>query len=110
MKVDTKGHTILIKDTEDDMLVFLEKVSQQHTSYQDYNLILDLSHDKSVTKTKIKSFSELAKKHKSGNKSFVIVAENLDFNAIEASLLVVPTVLEAHDIIDIEEIERDLGF
>ena len=40
----------------------------------------------------------------------MIVAENIDFNDVPASLLVVPTLLEAHDMIEMEEIERDLGF
>jgi hypothetical protein len=45
-----------------------------------------------------------------GKKSFIIVAENIDFNSVPKSLVVVPSVLEAHDIIDMDEIERDLGF
>jgi hypothetical protein len=48
--------------------------------------------------------------HSKGKKSFVIVAENIDFNALPKSLVVVPSILEAHDIIDMDEIERDLGF
>jgi hypothetical protein len=110
MKVDLKGHTIVIKDTEGDSLVFLEKVTNQHESFKHQNLILDLTHDKTTTIASVKAFSELSKIHKKGKKSFVIVAENIDFNAVPKSLLVVPSVLEAHDIIEMEEIERDLGF
>jgi hypothetical protein len=55
-------------------------------------------------------FSDLSKLHKKGKKSFVMVAENIDFNAVPKALVVVPSVLEAHDIIEMEEIERDLGF
>ena len=36
--------------------------------------------------------------------------ENIDYNAVSSNLIVVPTLLEAHDIIEMEEIERDLGF
>ena len=110
MKVDLKGHTIVIKDTEGDSLVFLEKVTNQHESFKHQNLILDLTHDKTTTIASIKAFSELSKIHKKGKKSFVIVAENIDFNAVPKAILVVPSVLEAHDIIEMEEIERDLGF
>ena len=110
MKVDTKGHTIIIKDTEGNAVAFLEKVSSQHASFKNHNLVLDVTHDKTADVKAIKSFSELSKKHKKGKKSFVIVAENVDFNDIPSSLLVVPTLLEAHDMIDMEEIERDLGF
>ena len=110
MKVDVKGHITVIKDTEGDSIAFLEKVTNQHASYKHQNLILDLTHDNTTTITSIKAFYELSKIHKKGKKSFVIVAENIDFNAIPKSLVVVPSVLEAHDIIEMEEIERDLGF
>lgn len=110
MKVDTKGHTIIIKDTEGNAAAFLEKVSNQYTSFKDHNLILDISHDKTVDIKAIKTFSDLSKKHKKAKRSFVIVAENIDFNDVPSAMLVVPTLLEAHDMIEMEEIERDLGF
>lgn len=110
MKVDVKGHTTVIKDTQGDSVAFLEKVTTQHESYKHQNLILDVTHDKTTTIVSIKAFSELSKLHKKGKKSFVIVAEKIDFNAVPKALVVVPSVLEAHDIIEMEEIERDLGF
>ena len=110
MKVDHKGHTIIIKDTEGNTDKFLKKVEDQYNSFKDANLVLDISHDKSVTKECLKDFMELAKKYKKAKKSFVIVAEDIDFNDLPKSLLVVPTLLEAHDLIEMEEIERDLGF
>jgi hypothetical protein len=58
----------------------------------------------------IKLFSNLSKTHKKGKKSFVLVASAIDFNAVPTQLTVVPSVQEAHDIIEMEEIERDLGF
>ena len=50
------------------------------------------------------------KQHKKGKKSFVIVTSDFDYNAVPDKLTVVPSLLEAHDIIEMEEIERDLGF
>lgn len=110
MKVDTKGHTTTIKDTEGNVVAFLEKIKSQYNSFKDYNLILDISRDETVNIKTIKLFSEISKIHKKAKKSFVIVAENIDFNDVPNSLLVVPTILEAHDMIEMEEIERDLGF
>src|SRR5689334_248076 len=102
MKVDTKGHTTIIKDTEGDVAAFLEKISNQHPSYKDHNLILDITHDKSVDVEAIKSFADLSEAHRNGKKSFVIVAENINFNDIPDELVVVPTLLEAHDMIEME--------
>jgi hypothetical protein len=110
MKVLVKGHTTVLKDTQGDFQLFLNNITNQHESYKHQNLILDVTHDKSTTIQSIKAFTELSKMHCKGKKSFVIVAKNIDFNAVPKSLVVVPSVLEAQDIIDMDEIERDLGF
>jgi hypothetical protein len=110
MKVLVKGHTTVLKDTQGDFQLFLDNITNQHESYKHQNLILDVTHDKSTTIQSIKAFTELSKMHCKGKKSFVIVAENIDFNAVPKSLVVVPSVLEAQDIIAMDEIERDLGF
>ena len=110
MKVEIKGHTTIIKDTEGNSEVFLQKVTDQFNTYKENNLVLDISHDKSVDIKSIKNFVDLAKKFKKQKKSFVIVAEGIDFNEVPHTLHVVPTLLEAHDLIEMEEIERDLGF
>lgn len=110
MKVDQKGHTTVIRDTQGDVLSFLEKVTHEHNSFKSQNLILDITHDKNVTLKEVKLFSDLSKLHKKVKKSFVLVANEIDFNAVPSRLVVVPSLQEAHDIIEMEEIERDLGF
>lgn len=110
MKVEQKGHTTTIRDTQGNAQMFLEKLTQAYQSYKNTHLILDVTHDKTITNKEIKSFSALSKLHKKAKKSFVIVAQDIDFNAVPVDLAVVPTLVEAHDIIALEEIERDLGF
>ena len=110
MKVEQKGHTTILRDTQGNINNFLEKVTREHNSFKNQNLILDITHDKDVTIKDIKTFLDLSKLHKKGKKSFVLVAENIDFNDVPTKILVVPSLLEAHDIIEMEEIERDLGF
>ena len=58
----------------------------------------------------IKLFLDMTKTHQNGKKSLVLVADTINFNEVPAKLTVVPTILEAHDIIEMDEIERDLGF
>jgi hypothetical protein len=110
MKVDHKGHSTIIKNTQYSTADFLTKVTHEYNSFKTQNLILDLSHDKNLTMKDIKSFADLTKLHKKGKKSLVLVTDVIDFNSVPISVMVVPTVLEAHDIIEMEEIERDLGF
>ncbi|MEQ3661976.1 MAG: ribonuclease Z [Flavobacterium sp.] len=110
MKVEQRGHTTIIKETKGDIHTFIENISNQYTSYSNQNLILDITHDNSINENDLNSFKELSKKHIKAKKSFVIVADNIDFNNIPNSITVVPSVLEAQDIIEMDEIERDLGF
>jgi len=110
MKVEQKGHTTIIKDTNGQTAEFLIKLTHEYNSYKNSNLILDLSHDKNLKMDDVKSFTELIKSHKKQKKSIVLVADSLNFNAVPKNIILVPTILEAHDIIEMEEIERDLGF
>jgi hypothetical protein len=54
-------------------------------------------------------FSQYKEKQKKNNKSFVIVGSGISFDEIIDKLVVVPTLTEAKDIIELENIERDLG-
>ena len=110
MKVDQKGHTVTIKDTQGDFNGFVEKVTQQFKTFEKQNIIIDLTSDSNLSENDLKLFLPLSKQQKKAKISFVIVVEELDFNSISDKLTVVPSLLEAHDIIEMEEIERDLGF
>ena len=110
MKVDQKGHTVTIKDTQGDLVSFLMKVTHEYKTFQKDNIIIDISHYNDLSVKDINSFLKLSKVHRKSKKSFVVVASNVDFNDFSDKLIVVPTPLEARDIIEMEEIERDLGF
>jgi hypothetical protein len=110
MKVEQKGHTIVIKDTNYNVTSLIDKVTKDYSSYQNKNLIIDISQNKDISLKEIKLFSELAKTHKKNKKTLVIVVNDIDFNSVPQIITVVPSQLEAHDIIELEEIERDLGF
>lgn len=110
MKVDKKGHTTIIKETKGDIVWFLENLTHEFHNFKNDNLIIDVSHDKNVILNDLLNFKDLANQHKNAKKSFVIVAENIDFNDVPEYIHIVPSLLEAHDIIEMEEIERDLGF
>ena len=110
MKVEEKGHTVIIKDTHKDINSFRDKITAEYNSYKEKNIVLDVSHDESITLKDVLGFKFLSGKHRKAKKSFVIVVSDLDFNDVPDEMIVVPTVLEATDIIEMEEIERDLGF
>jgi hypothetical protein len=110
MKVEQKGHTAVLKETKGDVNAFAENITNQYATYGKLNLILDITHDSKIVLKDLVIFKDLAKKHKAVKKSLVIVAQDIDFDETPSYLVVVPSVLEAHDIIEMDEIERDLGF
>lgn len=110
MKVEQKGHTVIIKDTQGDFISFRLKLTHEYKTFQKHNIIVDVTPHKILTVKEIDSFLPLSKTHKKSKKSFIIVASELDFNAVSHKLAVVRSLQEAHDIIEMEEIERDLGF
>lgn len=110
MKVDQKDHSITVKDTQGDFTAFLMKLTHQHKTFEKHNLIIDLLSHKDLSLNNIKLLLPLSKQHKKGKKSFVVVISDIDYNAVPDEIVVVPSLLEAHDIIEMEEIERDLGF
>jgi len=110
MKVDQKGHTTTIKDTKGITAEFLTGVTTQYNSFKDKNLVLDLSKDSAITLQDVLAFLPLSNKHRDAKKSFVLVVPGFDYDDAPDEMVIVPTILEAHDLIEMEEIERDLGF
>ena len=110
MKIDQKEHTITIRDTQGDLTSFLMKVTHQYKTFENHNIVIDLLMYKDLSTNDIKLFMPLSKQHKKSKMSFVVVTSDFDYNAVPDKLTVVPSLLEAHDIIEMEEIERDLGF
>lgn len=110
MKVEEKGHTVTFKDTQGDITSFNEKVNNDYKRHKDKNIIIDLSQYGALKLNEVLPFLSLSNKHRKSKKSFVLVVNDFDFNDAPEEMIIVPTVLEAHDIIEMEEIERDLGF
>lgn len=111
MKVEQNGHTTIIRDTKLDLPIFIDAITSQRLTLIKNNVIIDLHNYPELYVKDVLLFAEIAKDFKKNKKSLVIVAcSTFDFNANTKKITVVPSLLEAHDIIEMEEIERDLGF
>ncbi|MFD2909166.1 ribonuclease Z [Flavobacterium ardleyense] len=110
MKVEQKGHTTVLKHTLNNVEAFVEKITNQYHEFQTQNLILDLSQAKEVSNDCLLHFKDFSRNHTKAKKSIIIVTDKVDIDKIPDYLSVVPSVLEAHDMIEMDEIERDLGF
>ncbi len=109
MKVEAQGHTNTIQDTQADLAAFVARLTQEYPSLEKRNIIVDLLRHENLSPKQINALLPLSKTHKKFKKTFVIVA-NVDYNSVSQQLVVVPTLPEANDIIEMEEMERDLGF
>lgn len=109
MQIVRKAHTAFINDIEN-AKSGLEEITLQKTDLLQSNVVVDLLKVDDLSLDDIKLFLALAKEFKKSKKSFVLVANQINLNKVPASINVVPTVLEAEDLIEMEEIERDLGF
>ncbi len=88
---------------------FFNAFLKNYTNFKNVNLILDFSNIINLDLNKILLFSQLCETHRINNKSFVIVCVGIEFDEIPDEIIAVPTLKEAEDIIEIEDIERDLG-
>ena len=89
---------------------FFSELKENFSKFKNSNLILDFSHVVNTDERKILLFSPMCGRQKDQDKSFVIVSEGINLDDIPEEMVVVPTLQEAQDIIEIENIERDLGF
>lgn len=108
MKVDITDKYILLINNESSLEDFLINIENQYNDFEKSNLIIDLTND--IKKSSLSVFKEFSKKHKKNRKSLVIIIKEIDLDKTPKYLMVVPTLLEAIDVIELEEIERDLGF
>ena len=112
MTFDINDKTAIIthKDSDTIRRSFHDEIKRNYKSFSSLNVIVDLSMIKSVSLKHINDFAELSSRHKDlSDKSFIIVTGLIALKLIPDGLSVVPTLHEALDTIEIEEIERDLG-
>ncbi|MHC5310480.1 ribonuclease Z [Myroides sp. LJL116] len=113
MKIKEKGHSAILVNNQADIADFIQKIKDQYkVSLAHKNIIVDLTnHANDIVESDLLLFEQLALEHvNTAKKSFVIVIPDVDFNDFDQELVVVPTLLEAGDIIDMDEIQRELGF
>jgi hypothetical protein len=110
MQIQKKGNSVIIKDSNIDLEQLSLQLTGDYQNYNDKNIILDITNYKGLAPKDLTIFLPFAKNHKKNKQSFVIVISDIDFNKVSDKINIVPTLQEAHDIIEMEEIERDLGF
>jgi uncharacterized phage infection (PIP) family protein YhgE len=107
MIIEQQNSTAIITQDKTSLSEFIKKFSVLHERFKENNVILQL---KDNATSSIDILVSISKIHRQLNQSFVVVSPQLNQDDFEDDFIVVPTLQEAHDYIEMELIQRDLGF
>ncbi|VAW25552.1 hypothetical protein MNBD_BACTEROID04-478 [hydrothermal vent metagenome] len=99
-----------IKPTQNLVKDFLEEFKIRYPEFNGEHLIIDFSENFNIKIGELTLFLKVSVQHKKNGTSFVLVYNGIDVDKIPDELSVVPTLTEAIDILEMDAIERDLGF
>lgn len=110
MIFDTDGNISIITQERASITELVKKLQILYSRFKDNNLIINLTSLKPIFAEEIIEFLQISNQHRSKKHSFVLVIDKIKLDDIPEELVIVPTLQEAYDVIEMEEIERDLGF
>ena len=104
-----EGNTVILTQERATIPELVVKIHDSYDKLKHNNLIVNLSSLGEISKGALDEFLQVSKTHQSGNQSFILVTSNVALDDVSENIVVVPTLQEAHDIIEMEDMERDLG-
>ena len=110
MIFDKDGNTSIITQEKVSTIELVKKLDVLYKRFKNNNVIVCLNSLKPIPISDIVEFLQISNKHRKAKHSFVIVSNKIDLAETPDEIVVVPTIQEAYDIIEMEEMERDLGF
>ncbi|MAZ28406.1 MAG: ribonuclease Z [Cytophagaceae bacterium] len=111
MQVTKKETYTILGDEEDGLKEFASFLNFiVPKAYAKDNLIIDILKYEDVDLPALLNFLKPSNTQRGGGKSFVLVNNHINPDIVPEEIMVVPTIQEAIDVIELEEIQRDLGF
>ena len=110
MIVVEKENYKILRDEENDVKNFASYLEFSYKGFEKDNVVVDILKYGELELEELLKFLKLSNKHRKKKRSFVIVNDTINIDLVPEELVVVPTLQEAEDVIQMEEIERDLGF
>lgn len=109
MIFDKSGNTSIITQEKATVVELVKKLQALYPKFKNDNIIVTLTSLNKLSSQDIVEFLQISNTHRGENHSFVIVSDKVDLDTIPNEIILVPTLQEAYDIIEMEDIERDLG-
>lgn len=110
MKITKKKTYTHLNPDNDSFELFFNEFNNNFEDFKNDHLLVDFSKFFNIQLEDLFVFLSISENHRSNKLSFVIVANGIDFDELPDELVVAPTLTEAKDILEMEAIERDLGF
>ena len=110
MIIDQNGNTSIITQEKATVVELVKKLQSLYPKFKNSNIIIALTTFNPLVLSDIVEFLQISNVHRANKHSFVVVTDKIDLNIVPDEIVVVPTIQEAYDIIEMEEMERDLGF
>mgnify|MGYP000256475031 CR=1 FL=1 len=110
MQIDKKEKFMLISLDENSFSEFYNSFLNEEKKLQKEHIIIQVSNNINVSNEEFLLFLDKAVQKKESGTSFVIVNSEIDVDNFPENFNIVPTLQEAEDVIDMENMERELGF
>lgn len=109
MLINQDGNIAIITQEKATIIELVKKIQALYPKFKNNHIIIELTALKKLDLQDIVEFLQLSNTHRGSMQSFVIVTQNIDLDRVPDEIVVVPSTKEAYDIIEMEEMERDLG-
>ncbi|APZ47969.1 hypothetical protein BW723_17430 [Polaribacter reichenbachii] len=110
MKIEKKEKYTLVSSDDNSFSSFYESFLENLTSLKKEHLVLQISENLNVKTEEILLFLSITEEKKENGTSFVIVKSNINMDDFPENFNIAPTLIEAEDILEMEAMERELGF
>ena len=110
MIIDQNENLAIITQENASVIELVKKIETLYPKFKNNNIIVNLNATKVVSLKDVIEFLRVSNQHRAAKHSFVLVNGGADTDKTPDEIIIVPTLQEAHDIIEMEVMERDLGF
>ena len=110
MQIKEATNYTLISSDEYSFKEFQKSVFKKINDFDKNHLIIQISEELSIDKKDFLLFLKIAEQKKENGTSFVVLNSSVNADDFAENLNIVPTLQEAEDILEMETIERELGF
>jgi hypothetical protein len=110
MVIEKKENYTLITSDESSFSALYTSFLEKEIALEKEHLILNISNEINTSNEEFLLFLSIAEQKKEKGTSIVIINSNVSIDDFPEDFNIVPTLTEAEDILEMEAIERELGF